>query len=232
MIAIGQNMPGSHGVAPAPERIVVPHIRPATPETPGLDVMRKQSAQPERIVAQMDHDAETALPGRFVEVGENIYQVAMRVIVVPGHPVRPVALPEFEQQGREVIGHLGLRHFGLKERVTHQDVEKQDLAWHQHGPDREQPLGKLRRVEQPVGALLLELPFQLLSAAAGATAQQQDHQVQVGGAQSSPRVRQNHDRRSPLMASAVLLSTLWYDGTLRQEPHDPTLAVREDECRT
>ena len=181
-----------HAEAPTTQRVVVAHVGAGFSQMARRDIIGKQSRQPQGVVAEVHHNPEAAVALRGLEVGQDVHEVLVPLVVVPVDAPRPVSLPEVEQQGGQVVRQIAVVDAGPPQRVTDHHVKEERLRRHQHGAHREQSLQQLGRVEQRVGALGGQAALQRCATVGRAPAQQQDHQLQVGRGQSSARIRPNH----------------------------------------
>ena len=94
--------------AAAAERVVVRHVGARFAQVPGRDIIGKEAGEPERVVAEVDHHPEAPLAVARLEVGEDVDQIAVLLVVMPVDPPGPVPLPEIEQQRGEVVGQLAV----------------------------------------------------------------------------------------------------------------------------
>jgi hypothetical protein len=95
----------------------------------------------------VDHDLESAVANRRLQIGQNVDQVAVALIIVPIDPPGPVSLPELEQQGREVVGQIAILDAGGSQRVPNHDIEEECLRGQQHRAHGEQALEQLRGIQ-------------------------------------------------------------------------------------
>src|SRR5437867_821962 len=118
--------------ATASQRVVIADIGSCFAEAPSCDIIGKEPSQPERVVAEVQHDLEPAVAARGLEVRQNIDEVVVPLVVVPVDPPGPVALPELEEQCRKVVSQFPLFEAGALERMPDEDVEKERLGREQH----------------------------------------------------------------------------------------------------
>jgi hypothetical protein len=76
--------------------------------------------------------------------------------------------------------------------MSDENVEEQCFGRHQDRSHCEQPFQQLGRVQQRIRTFCLETALERRSPVSGATAQQQDHQLEIGGTKPAPGVRTNH----------------------------------------
>ena len=134
--ALRQRVVGSQAESPAAQGFVVTDIRPRFAEAAGCDIIGKETAQPERIIPQVNHDLEAAVAGGALEVVENVDQIAMALVVVPVDSPGPIALAEPEQDCGEVIRQIAIFQTEPPEGVADEHIEKQRLGRQEHRADR------------------------------------------------------------------------------------------------
>src|ERR1041385_4264401 len=123
--ASGELVLGRLRVAPFTQRLVVGQVWSAATELPRGDPLREHTRKPERVVAEMDRDEELPLAGGAGEVGQDVHEVVMLLVVHLLDPVGPPADPEFTEHGGEVIGDGGVQHAHVEEGMAHQHVEQE-----------------------------------------------------------------------------------------------------------
>jgi hypothetical protein len=140
----------------------------------------------------MDHHLEATGAVARLQVGQDVHQIAMALVVVPVYPPRPVPLSEIEQHRGQVVGQFPVVQPGGPEGLAHEDVEEQRLRRHQHRPHGQQPLEQLGRVEQRIRPFGGEPPLEVGAPMRRTPAEQQDHQLQVRCGQAAARIRPDH----------------------------------------
>jgi len=135
---------------------------------------------------------EYPLPLRSVEVSDEIHEITADLVIVLGDPVGPVAEPELEQQGPQVVGKAHVINPGVPQGVTHDHVEEQGRGRPSRHRGTSQELRQAGRVQQPVGALLRQQIGVVPGSSRLAPPQQVDGHIEVVRGQTLPKVRANH----------------------------------------
>ena len=87
-------------------------------------------------------------PAGGLEIGQNVDQIPVSLVVVPVHPPGPVPLAELHQEGGQVVGQVAIVEAGAPQRMPNEDIEEERLGRKQHRTHCQQPLDQVRRVEQ------------------------------------------------------------------------------------
>src|SRR5215210_5396015 len=117
-------MIGSQTIAAAAHGIVVTYVRSSFAEASGRDIIGKESRQPERVVAEMHHDFEATVSSGRLQVRKNINHIMVPLVVVPINPPGPIALPELQEQGCQIISNLAVIEPGAHQRMADEYVEE------------------------------------------------------------------------------------------------------------
>jgi hypothetical protein len=159
---------------------------------PGGDVIGIQTSQPEGVVSQVREHLEAPLTVGSLEIGQDIDQIAMLLIIIPVHPPGPVALAEFEQQRRDIVGQFPVVTPGPEQGMADQDVKKEWLRGDQHGPHRQQSLEQTGRIEERVWPFHGKPALDRDPPGSGSLAEEEHDQLQVIGAQPTTCVCKDH----------------------------------------
>ena len=196
-------MIGREFIAAAAEGLVVGDVGAALPQLSRGDVIGKEPGQPERVVAEMHQHPEAALTAGGLEVLQDVHEIVMPLIIVPVDAPRAIAVTERHEHRRQVVGEVAIIDATPPQRMPHHHVEEEVVGRHQQRAHREQPLGQLGIVEQDVGALALQAALEGAPAGRRPAAEQQEHEVEIVGAEAAPGVRSYH--RFPQWTQAKLV---------------------------
>src|SRR5438128_1361965 len=85
--------------------LIVLEVGTASPPAPLLDVIRKNSAQPERVVPKMRSHEEAATRIRIVDVAEELCERTVHLVVGRRDSLRAIAKTEMDHERAYVVGH-------------------------------------------------------------------------------------------------------------------------------
>ena len=94
----------------------------------GRDIIGKETGEPQRVVAEVDHHPEAALAAARLQIRQDVHQIPVLLVVMPVDPPGAVPLPEVEQHRGQVVGQLAVVDARAPERVAHDHVEEQRLG--------------------------------------------------------------------------------------------------------
>ena len=156
---------------PSPQGVVIGDVRSAFAQVARRDIVGKQAGEPEGMIPQVGHHPEASFADTRLQIRQDIDQVPVTLVVVPVDAPGAVPLPEFQKQGRQIVGKIPVIDARASERLPRQHVEKERLGGHQHRPHGQQALQQIGSVQQRVGAFRRQPPFEVGPAMRGASAQ-------------------------------------------------------------
>src|SRR6476620_11821567 len=108
-VLFGQAMVGGKLKTATTHFLVVLEIRTATPPAALLDVVGKDSAQPQRVVSEMRPHEKAAASVRIVDASNELRERAVDFIVGRRHALSAVAKAEMNDERTDVIRHSAVR---------------------------------------------------------------------------------------------------------------------------
>ena len=108
----------------AAERIVVRQIGAPHAGAASGHVVRKQSREPQAVVAEVRLQQEAPLPRPVLlgEVRDDVHEIVVGLVVSAADPAVAAVIPELEQQRGEVVRERAVVHAAGEQRVPHSSI--------------------------------------------------------------------------------------------------------------